>query len=200
MSKFNWQSSKPFCNVNSAMDRSKNACFAHPRARKFSCVTHISHILAMRFSSNRPPLKRSTSLPDCKELLKINSAAQITKNRQNDPKELKRHKSVNFQPEIVLISAAASNDIDTLRHLVTVKKANVNHKSPSGLTALHHASAEGNKESIKALIEFGAQVNTLDSQGFSPLDFAVRGGYFDCAALLIKGGAEIKRIVHGVTI
>ena len=196
-------SSKSFGGVSTSVDKRVEARYTHVRARKFSCVNHISHLVAARFNSGRLPLKRSLSLPDCKELLnlKINSAAHITKEpHQNGAEELKRTRSVSFQPEIVLFAAVVDNDTEILRNLVDMEKVNINQKSPSGLTAMHYAAAEGSCECLQVLLEYGAHVNTVDSEGCSPLDFAVRGGHFDCAALLIQSGAEINRIIHGVNI
>lgn len=200
MSRVERPPSKSFCGVSASVDKRIEARYTHVRARKFSCVNHISHLVAARFNSGRPPLKRSLSLPDCKELLKINSSAQMTRETQNNSKELTRARSVSFQPEIVLFAAVVDNDTETLRNLINMGKVDINQKSPSGLTALHYAAAEGSCECLRVLLEYGAHVNTVDSEDCSPLDFAVRGGHFDCAALLIQSGAEINRIVHGVNI
>lgn len=202
MSKVEIQSPKSVHVMSAAVENQKDPRYSRARGRKFSCVNHIAHLVGMLANSGRPRLQRSASLPDCKELMETKAATQITKKHQNanDPKKLKRTTSVSFQPEVVFFSAVIDNDIDTLRNLVSIKKVNVNYKSPTGITALHYAAAEGNSESIKVLLEFGAKVNILNSYNDTPLDFAVRGGHFECAALLIQSGAEINRIVHGVSI
>lgn len=111
---------------------------------------------------------------------------------------MKRTRSVSFAPEIVLFAAVADNDVAELTKIMQKEEIDINHQSPSGLTALHYAAAEGSYECVQLLIDSGAEVELVDSQGCSALDFAVRGGHFDCASFLIKAGAEIKKIVNGL--
>lgn len=59
----------------------------------------------------------------------------------------------------------------------------------AGSTALHQAVLENNVELLKKLIENGADMNELDSEGWPPLHTAIRGGKTDCAAYLLKQGA-----------
>ena len=43
----------------------------------------------------------------------------------------------------------------------------------------------------------GADINNKDCEGFTPLDYAVFGGNFECAAFLIGKGAVVDRIRDG---
>ncbi len=71
-----------------------------------------------------------------------------------------------------------------------------------GLTALHHAARQGYVESVRALIDGGANVNNVGGgEGASALLTAVMNGEFDAALLLIEHGADpnIPAKSNGVT-
>jgi len=60
-----------------------------------------------------------------------------------------------------------------------------------GLTALHFAARQGSAESVKALVEAGAEVNQLSpADKASPLLIATVNGQFDIAAYLLEKGAN----------
>ena len=71
-----------------------------------------------------------------------------------------------------------------------------------GLTALLHASRQGYLDAARALIDGGADVNTVGAgDGTSPLLMAVINGQFDMAMLLLDRGADpnIAARQNGVT-
>ena len=51
--------------------------------------------------------------------------------------------------------------------------ANVNGKTDTGLTALHAAASLGWNNTIKTLVADGAQLEALDRNGMTPIDYAV---------------------------
>ena len=178
----------------------KDERYSRGKARKYSEAS-------VRHKINRPPnerdlgvLRRASSLPDCQEMARmLSKRPSRSKAIFSEPSDrLKRTRSVSFAPEIVFLTAVADNDVDELERIMHKEDIDVNHQSPSGLTALHYAAAEGSFECLQVLIGYGAEVELLDSQGCTALDFAVRGGHFDCASYLIKAGAEIKKIVNGL--
>jgi uncharacterized protein len=60
-----------------------------------------------------------------------------------------------------------------------------------GLTALHHAARQGYVESVRALLEGGANVNNVGGgEQASPLLTAAMNGQFDAALVLIEKGAD----------
>ena len=62
-----------------------------------------------------------------------------------------------------------------------------------GLTAMHFAAREGHVDAIRALVEAGADVNTVAvSDKMSPLLLAVINGQFDMAKYLLEHGADPK--------
>ncbi|MAM71563.1 MAG: hypothetical protein CMP91_10515 [Gammaproteobacteria bacterium] len=61
-----------------------------------------------------------------------------------------------------------------------------------GLTALHHAARENAIAATQILIESGSDLNVLDSQGISPLRFAIINKNIDLAKMLVEAGANIN--------
>jgi ankyrin repeat protein len=63
---------------------------------------------------------------------------------------------------------------------------------PGGATALHLAAATGNAESIRVLLQAGAEVEAREEDGLAPLDYALRLGSANAAAeALVEAGARL---------
>ena len=58
--------------------------------------------------------------------------------------------------------------------------------------ALIEATKLGDVDSVKSLIEKGADVNTENDWGCTPLHYAADSGYVDIAKLLIEHGADVN--------
>mmetsp|Transcript_48161 Transcript_48161/g.114607 ORF Transcript_48161/g.114607 Transcript_48161/m.114607 type:complete len:169 (+) Transcript_48161:29-535(+) len=56
---------------------------------------------------------------------------------------------------------------------------------------LHGPAAAGDESTVKRLINQGAQVNSQDEDGWTPLRWAVQHGHMSIMRLLIKAGAEV---------
>lgn len=185
--------SKSFSGTPPSIDRLKDERCGIVKARKHS-KAFIYYSENLRLPTKHPEsLRRTLSLPDCNEMTVLYTSERT----QATERSVKRTRSVSFEPEVLLFNAVAENDVYELKELINKHHVNINHRSPSGLCALHYAALEGSFECVKILIENGADIDVEDTQGCSPLDFAVRGGQFDCAAYLIKAGAEISKIVNG---
>ena len=61
---------------------------------------------------------------------------------------------------------------------------------PGRLTALHFAAREGQIESVRTLIEAGADLDIGDDFGTNALVLATLNGYLDIAGLLLEAGAD----------
>lgn len=68
---------------------------------------------------------------------------------------------------------------------------NVNELNRFGVSLLHEASAKGDAEGVKLLLEHGAEVNRQSLNGSSPLHEAVREGNAVTASILIEYGADL---------
>ena len=64
---------------------------------------------------------------------------------------------------------------------------------PSGFTALHLASQQGNVELVTALCQNDADVNFLNQRKDSALAYAASSGHLEVVKFLCKHGAEVNR-------
>ena len=60
------------------------------------------------------------------------------------------------------------------------------------LSALHIAAQKGHDRIARALLQHHAECNVKDSDGFTPLIYAVIGGYKDVVGVLLSHGARIE--------
>ncbi|TNN74383.1 Cyclin-dependent kinase 4 inhibitor C [Liparis tanakae] len=59
-----------------------------------------------------------------------------------------------------------------------------------GLTVMHDAAREGFVESVRALVDYGADLNLVDEQGNLPLHLAAREGHLEATQMLIGRTAD----------
>ncbi|KAK8917730.1 Ankyrin repeat domain-containing protein 50 [Metarhizium anisopliae] len=65
-------------------------------------------------------------------------------------------------------------------------RLDIDQTDSAGLTALMHASKGGSLPLVKWCLEHGANIKAVDTQGQSPLFYAVDGGYFDVVGDLLN--------------
>jgi ankyrin repeat protein len=61
-----------------------------------------------------------------------------------------------------------------------------------GETPLHYLAVENQLDSVRALVEHGAQVNTLNECGGTPLSEAASLGYVELVKYLLSVGAKLR--------
>jgi ankyrin repeat protein len=93
-----------------------------------------------------------------------------------------------------LIAAAHLGHAEVVRILIAAK-APLNHVNNLGWTALMESIVLGNggrghTDTLKALVEAGADVNIADRNGTTPLQHARRRGYVEMARILEAAGAR----------
>ncbi|XP_011503232.1 PREDICTED: protein phosphatase 1 regulatory subunit 16A isoform X2 [Ceratosolen solmsi marchali] len=103
----------------------------------------------------------------------------------------KRH--IFFSDSVMLLEAAARNDIDEVRKLLK-KGVNPDSTNEDGLTALHQCCIDDNEEMMKLLVEFGANVNAEDSEKWTPLHAAATCGHLHLVRYLIAKGANLLAV------
>ncbi|XP_033215165.1 protein phosphatase 1 regulatory subunit 16A isoform X3 [Belonocnema kinseyi] len=103
----------------------------------------------------------------------------------------KRH--IFFNDSVMLLEAAARNDIDEVRRLLK-KGVNPDSTNEDGLTALHQCCIDDNEEMMKLLVEFGANVNAEDSEKWTPLHAAATCGHLHLVRYLIAKGANLLAV------
>ncbi|XP_077978849.1 uncharacterized protein LOC144434269 [Glandiceps talaboti] len=68
----------------------------------------------------------------------------------------------------------------------------LNKRNHKGETLLHKATVKGNIETVKTLLDAGADPNTKDYAGWTPLQEACNYGYVEMVTLLLNNGAFIN--------
>ena len=100
---------------------------------------------------------------------------------------------VNFEPAVMLLEAAARNDIDEVRRLLSLR-VTPDSTNDDGLTALHQCCIDDSEEMMKVLVEFGADVNAADSEQWTPLHAAATCGHLHLVKFLIDNGANLLAV------
>ena len=75
-------------------------------------------------------------------------------------------------------------------------KSSVEPRGRFANTPLHSATYNGDLEMVQALLEYGVDVNTKNSYGSTPLDYASMGGHHNeprVARLLMEHGADLRQ-------
>lgn len=89
-----------------------------------------------------------------------------------------------------LISAAFAST-DALLVLLSAEPQLLEERTGLGETPLHYLAVENHLPAVALLVEAGAQVNTLNSCGGTPLSDAASLGYDDLVAFLLAHGAKL---------
>lgn len=72
-----------------------------------------------------------------------------------------------------------------MKYLIS-KGCNPDHRDTALQTALFYAARDGRIECVKALLELGADVNSVDHLGQTALFYASRDGRTDTVALMLE--------------
>ena len=97
--------------------------------------------------------------------------------------------SYNFNWGFSIYRAAELGKIEVVKKYLD-SGGNINVKSDSGMTPLHHAAYRENKEVVELLIAKGASLNAQDLAGRTPLNVATRYERTEIADLLRKHGGK----------
>lgn len=79
-----------------------------------------------------------------------------------------------------------NSPINNTRHFIP--KKNINKQNAKGETRLHRACLKNQKDYVKTLLAAGADPNTKDHTGWTPLQEVVNFGYTDICQLLLECG------------
>ena len=64
-------------------------------------------------------------------------------------------------------------------------------------TPLHWAAIQGQTEAVRLLLAKGANINSLEAKGSTPLMFAIHGKHVETAYALLDAGADTRVINEG---
>jgi len=104
-----------------------------------------------------------------------------------------RRMGISFEPSVVLLEAAARNDLDEVKALL---EAGVSPDSTNedGLTALHQCCIDDSEEMMKILVGFGGNPNATDTEKWTPLHAAATCGHLHLVKFLIDSGANLLSV------
>jgi len=85
--------------------------------------------------------------------------------------------------------AVKNGDMDQVKELVEGKGVDVN-AAIDGRLPLHYASDYGQLEVIQYLLSKGANIDSADKHGISPLLAAIWEGHTSCVKFLVEKGAS----------
>ncbi|XP_037051810.1 ankyrin-1-like [Bradysia coprophila] len=87
--------------------------------------------------------------------------------------------------------AAFLGSTDALTHLLTIDEVDVDKRTLKNITPLHLASLNGHPDVAKLLIQYGADVNATENNGYNALHLAAQTGYSEIVKLLVDKVASI---------
>ena len=93
--------------------------------------------------------------------------------------------------ETCLMLAAYFGHTETVRYLVGLPEVEVNHGGDENDTALHHAVEQNHADIVQVLIDAGADTDTQNTDGRSPVDLASFSGALQIVQMLVRVGAEV---------
>ncbi|XP_023349320.1 protein TANC2, partial [Eurytemora carolleeae] len=190
--------------------RDESVCFFHPLLRewlmrrgekesiKFICDPRIGHTaLSLEMCRTDQSLTPELTLDLTHHILKSN----IYRNKDTGipTRDLLASWISLFSDDISLALGAERNLFNpniNLSKLLLLSGANPNQST----TYLNNApllcvfTKRGYVEMVSLLLEFGADVNATNSQGFSSISFACMEGNMECLRVLVEGGAKISQI------
>lgn len=89
--------------------------------------------------------------------------------------------------------AVSEGDDATVERMLDADPSLVKEKGGNGQTALHVAATSGQYQTAEILISYGADVNAVNNDGYSPLDLALRSSTgWETAKVLLRRGAELR--------
>jgi len=98
-------------------------------------------------------------------------------------------------PAKLIIKAAKSGDLGTLKSLLAQDASLLNARDSDGSTPLHCATWKGHTIIVAALLEAGADVNAVNQNehwGTTPLHAAAHANQAAIAKMLLDHGADMK--------
>ncbi|KAI3843955.1 hypothetical protein MKX03_002386 [Papaver bracteatum] len=87
--------------------------------------------------------------------------------------------------------AAAGGGLEVCKYLLETLKLDVDSRDRKGRTPLHHASLKGHFDTVRYLLEKGADPDVSDDMNTTPLICAVKSGDTKILTLLFSRGAHV---------
>nr|XP_026499047.1 protein phosphatase 1 regulatory subunit 16A isoform X2 [Vanessa tameamea] len=113
--------------------------------------------------------------------------------RTRAKREKSNKRSIYFSDSVMLLEAAARNDIEEVRRLLA-RGVTPDATNEDGLTALHQCCIDNNEAMMRLLLDHGANVNAEDSEKWTPLHAAATCGNLNLVRILIQRGANLLAV------
>lgn len=104
-----------------------------------------------------------------------------------------KHRNLIFAFVIAIFLFVSGCTLSVQKH---IDEGTINKADSSGYTPLMRASWSGKTETVRVLIDNGADINARDKDGHTPLLWAVNHGHLDIAKILIDKGADVNAIAN----
>ena len=88
--------------------------------------------------------------------------------------------------------AALAGDLEKVKVLLKAHPDLINSKDTNGMTPLHFAAHNGNKDMVEFLLADKVKVNAKARGGITPLYYAAEGGHLDVVELLLANKADVN--------
>ncbi|XP_054723166.1 protein phosphatase 1 regulatory subunit 16A-like [Uloborus diversus] len=118
---------------------------------------------------------------------------QQRKKQSPEAKAKKKSYKVHFVPSVMLLEAAARNDIEEVRRLLLLG-VSPDSTNEDGLTALHQCCIDDSEAMLLLLLDQGADVNAADSERWTPLHAAATCGHLHLVRHLVERGADLLAV------
>ena len=106
---------------------------------------------------------------------------------QSDKKLKKKRKGVRFPPGVLMQQAITEGDIQEIKQLITDHGSKVvEEREPSGLPPVMRAIFESQVESLKLLVEAGADLTTNDQENWTALHVAAAMDDLEAAKFILN--------------
>lgn len=136
---------------------------------------HISHINLfvpnLIFPIYLQCRRRAHQLKVAKQKEKEWLKSQSRRDRNSNNNNAKKRKHITFENSVVVLEAAARNDIDEVARLLE-SGVSPDATNEDGLTPLHQCCIDNNSDMLTLLLDYGAFVNAKDSEKWTPLHAA----------------------------
>jgi ankyrin repeat protein len=111
--------------------------------------------------------------------------------RRSHGDDTANRRSVSFQPEVLLQELVTEGDSVKVKEVINSGLVgDINKMSPVGLTALHQCAIDGNLDCAQTLVYNGADVNSIDIDGWSPLHAAAASNHVEIVRFFLTMGAN----------
>ena len=103
-------------------------------------------------------------------------------------------RATDAERQTCLNLAVCHGHADTVRYLVSFPEVDLNHQGSKNHTALHLAVQEKHADMVQVLIDAGADIETKNDEGRSPLLLASLAGELIIVTKLVKAGADVRAV------